>query len=249
MTYLENICPELPQIISEAITQASGEDIDDMYRGQGLKTHNSKSSLIWDLIIRNITNSLPNSVLSSTATCGTWEILLLYCKGSRTLISLMRKARFNDLKNGNRDDLPNYLKALLALNRELKANPDQLSLPLYDPKNYEEDFYHNISILCSNFDFPVKTEVQQHALVVFEVDQRILVSLDVYALTPSMEKTDKINWLNISKPIMDMGANDERDTNNIQLTLKDKAHERVKATSNISLKEASTTITVQQKAE
>lgn len=239
MTNLENLSPELPQLIANSITLASGADINEIYRGQNFKTHNSKPGLIWDCIIRNISAQLPNDVLSSIAKCGTWEILLLYCQRSKTLITLMRNTRFNDLKNGSKKDLPHYLKAILSLNRDLDADSDQLSLSLFDAKNYEEDFHHHVLALCSGFEFSVAHEVERHALVVFETDLGILSSLDVYAMTPMMEKAERLDWLNLSKPIihtaMDAYATDESDAPS--LSLKPKAHARTNNHSHISLKE------------
>lgn len=237
---LDRISVQVIQNIYQCLFQAIGEDYQEAESHLELETHISKPFMIWDLINRNLIRSFSESnILYSTKKRGMWEILLLYDKDSKMLLSFMKDARFKDIRKAKQECQPQYIRALLLLNQNLQAKDKQLKLfdiPELDCNN--EELKTLLDSLCANFMEPIVGKVKHHALIVFSSNYGQLTSLKAYVLDSNLDVVCEKDLLDVSKPIMSNEINkvSKDDAKYMQPKLTEKANRRLKQKEIIALK-------------
>jgi len=189
------------QKVYQALSQAVGEDYQEADARLELITHNSKPSLIWDFIHRNLIKSFPQKdILHSTQKRGPWEILLLYDPESKLLLSFMNEKRFKFIRDAGDDSRPLYIRALLLLNGELQGVAKQQFLFQTEFEKSPDRIKELLNNLCMTFFDPTKQEIEHHVLVVFSTSYSIITSLNAYILDRDLDIVADGNWLNLCRP-------------------------------------------------
>jgi len=236
----DKISEEVIQKIYQCLFQAVGEDYQEAESHLGLETHISKPFMIWDLINRNLIRVFSDSnVLYSTKKRGMWEILLLYDKESKMLLSFMKDTRFKDIQKAKPGHQPQYIQALLTLNADLQAEVKQQKL--FDMGKTQDDISQLKTLLeslCMNFVEPVVGDVEHHALVVFSSNYGQITTLRACILDPELDVVSEQNWLDVSKPIMtnEIDKASKDNTKQPQPKLTEKAKQRMKQKALVALK-------------
>lgn len=236
---LDRISAQVVQNIYQCLFQAVGEDYQEAESYLGLETHISQPFMIWDLINRNLIRSFSESdVLYSTKKRGMWEVLLLYDKKSRMLLSFMKDARFKDIQKANRGCKPQYIQALLLLNQSVQANDKQQKLFDIAEPDYNEHLKTLLDSLCANFMEPIVSEIKHHALIVFSSSYGQLTSLKAYVLDSDLDVVSDKDLLDVVKPIMsnEVDKVSKYDDKHKQLKLTEKANYRLKQKELVALK-------------
>lgn len=236
---LEKVPVSVIQNIYRCLFQAVGEDYQEAENHLGFETHVSKPFMIWDLIYRNLIRSFASSdILYSTKKRGMWEIMLLYDKESKMLLSFMRDARFKSIRKAKRGNRPEYIRALLTLNSGLQAEVKQQNL--FDDKGEpdESQLINLLDSLCTNFMEPVIDEVHHHALVVFSSNYGQVTSLKAMILDSDLDVVTEQDWLDVSRPMLSNEVSvAEKSDNTYKLpSLKSKAIKLKKQKELVSLK-------------
>lgn len=237
---LDRISTQAIQKIYQCLFQAVGEDYQEAESYLELETRISKPFMIWDLINRNlIRNFSESNVLYSTKKRGMWEVLLLYDKDSKMLLSFMKDTRFKDIRKAKQGNQPQYIRALLLLNQNLQAKIKQLALfdiPEFDCDNTQLKIL--LDSLCANFMEPVISKVKHHALIVFSSSYGQLTSLKAYVLDSDLDVVSEKDLLDVSKPIMsnEIDKVSKYDMKHNQHKLTEKANRRLKQKGLIALK-------------
>ena len=236
---LDNVSTEVIQKIYQCLFQAVGEDYQEAENHLNLETHVSKPFMIWDLIYRNLIHIFSGSnVLYSTKKRGMWEVMLLYDKGSKMLLSFMKDTRFKTIRNVKPGQRPQYINAVLTLNSNLQAEQKQQKLFVDEEINDCSEFKTLLDELCMNFLEPVVGEIQHHALIVFSTDYGQITSLTAYVLDKDLDVVSERDWLDCARPIMSNTVEKatEEDISHKQPVLTEKAKKRIKQKELVGLK-------------
>lgn len=238
---LDRISLQVIQKIYQCLFQAVGEDYQEAESHLELETHISQPFMIWDLINRNLIRSFSESdILYSTKKRGMWEILLLYDKKSKMLLSFMKDARFKDIQKTNRGHKPQYMRALLLLNQSLQAKMKQQKLfYITEPDECDnEQLKALLNSLCANFMEPIVSEVKHHALIVFSSNYGQLTSLKAYVLDSDLDVVTDKDLLDVVKPVMsnEVDKVSKDDAKHKQPKLTEKANRRLKQKELVALK-------------
>lgn len=239
---LDKIPAEVIQNIYQCLFQAVGEDCQEAESYLGLKTHISKPFMKWDLIYRNLIRIFSDSnVLYSTKKRGMWEVMLLYDKNSKMLLSFMRDTRFKNIQKAKRDHQPQYMRALLTLNSDLQSEVKQQRLFVDENTSTDGDtqqLKELLNALCMGFMEPVIGEIKHHALVVFASNYGQITSLRACILDSDLDVVSEQNWLNVSKPIMsnEVEKVSKDDTKHKHPELTERAKQRIKQKELVALK-------------
>lgn len=237
---LDKISKQVIQKVYQCLFQAIGEDYQEAESHLELETHISRPFMIWDLINRNLIKSFSQTnVLYSTKKRGMWEVLLLYDKESKMLLSFMKDSRFKDIKKAKRGRQPQYIRALLLLNKSLRAKVKQQELFfITKPEDDNDQLKALLESLCSNFMEPIVGEIKHHALIVFSSSDDQLTSLNAYMLDSDLDIVSKRDMLNMAKPIMsnEVDKVSKDDAKHKQPKLTEKANRRLKQKELVALK-------------
>lgn len=238
---LDGISQDVKQKIFECISQAIGEDRQEADAYLELRTHISGPLLNWDLIYRNLMNSFGDENVKYSATLrGMWTVLLLYDTKSQLLISFMRDTRFEEIKRSKVEMQPQYIRSLISLNEEFQAPYKQQTLFALEtePSHKQSDLIKILNDLCANFNCDVNPTELHHVLICFSGKLGRLTSLKAYVLDKNLDIVCEQNWLDIAKPIFSNTIEKaEQDKDIPQLSLKQKATERLKEKGLVTLKE------------
>lgn len=188
---------------------------------------------------------MEDDVLYSTKKRGMWEILLLFDKNSKMILSFMKDTRFEGIQKTKHRHQPQYIRALLLLNQNLQARVKQQKLFGREEIVTERDNQELkalLNSLCTNFTEPVISVVKHHALVVFSSKYGQLSSLKAYVLDSDLDIVYEQDWLNTAKPLMsnevDTIVSSTEDKKNMQIKLTPKANQRLKQKQLVSIKTA-----------
>ncbi|EQB19882.1 hypothetical protein UNSWDHB_2818 [Dehalobacter sp. UNSWDHB] len=237
---LDRISEQVIQKIYQSLFQAVGEDYQEAESHLELETHISRPFMIWDFINRNLIKSFfQTNVLYSTKKRGMWEVLLLYDKESKMILSFMKDTRFKDVRKAKRGRQPQYVKALLLLNKSLQAKVKQQKLfYITEPECDNDQLNALLDSLCANFMEPVISEIKHHALIVFSSNYDQLTSLNAYMLDSDLDIVSEKDMLNVAKPIMsnEVDKVSKGDVKHKQPKLTEKANRRLKQKELVALK-------------
>ena len=195
-TLKDNTIPEnIVRLIVEAVQSAVGDDIREDIVKNRLQTTNSVPSRIWDLINRNLTETLQTQECSVyRASRGPWGMHVVFEPNTKYIVTFMREKRFSQLVKDQRKRKKMHYLDMLAdyFNRDLSALYHQLSLfphEFSDEDRLEEHIQNLLRNLGSNSEI-----VKNHMLVLFDTSRFELVSVRMVMLTPSLEIAVEEDW-------------------------------------------------------
>ncbi len=174
--------------IVRCVEDAVGDDIQSDIQRNGLQTCNSVPSRIWDLLNTNIVNSLDiEDCLIGKARRGPWEMLIIFERSSRCILTFMREKRFSDIQKRQRQRKRMHYIDMLArqFNKDLLADQQQLSFiphQFSDEELLAESVQNLLSDLKSDTDL-----VHHHVLVLFETVGYRLTHIRAVMVTPTLD--------------------------------------------------------------
>ncbi len=179
------LCKELVPVILQSIIEVANVDLPNFHRENGFVTYNCRPALFWDYLNSHIVQKLPEDHEYIIIKCGMWEVLLLHHLKSQTVITLMRRKRFDVLNASDITKCPIYLRRLLSLNKDFIPVNQQQSFGFYEKA---DDPFYEAALLDPKLTSIIKDEKLKHVLVIFDEQGGDVYSLDAMVLTPAMEE-------------------------------------------------------------
>lgn len=227
---LSSIPEEFKYTIVKCIFNAVGDDIKEDIKRNRLDMHNNgDANRIWDFINRELKDNFLeqyDTVVSKTKR-GPWIMSPVFERKTGTLVTLMREARYKELKKGS---TMHYVKALAScLNDDIIPNKGEQTL--FDICESDEEKEEKKKITKKILDsLCISSEiVEQYAVVLFESNNYELISLRCCILNGSLEIIDQENW-NMYIPVKESSVVEQIDNENELsnhpnrgISLKDKA--------------------------
>lgn len=219
------------------VEDAVGDDILLDVQRNDLRTTNSIPSRIWDLMNTNLIKKLDTEDCTiAMAHRGPWQMIIIFEKTSKCIITFMREKRFSELQKRQRSRTHmHYLDMLTKqFNEDLLASHQQTTL---FPHNFsdENQLSELVQILLHDLEGDVAV-VRNHVLVLFETVGYQLSHIRAVKVTPNLEiaQNSEQDWsiyISVNESfVVDKVANPEAPENkpNRGLTLKPKALARKK---------------------
>lgn len=219
------------------VEDAVGDDILLDVQRNDLRTTNSIPSRIWDLMNTNLIKKLDTEDCTiAMAHRGPWQMIIIFEKTSKCIITFMREKRFSELQKRQRSRTHmHYLDMLTKqFNEDLLASHQQTTL---FPHNFsdENQLSELVQILLHDLEGDVAV-VRNHVLVLFETVGYQLSHIRAVKVTPNLEiaqnsEQDWSKYISVNESfVVDKVANPEAPENkpNRGLTLKPKALARKK---------------------
>ncbi|WP_314032815.1 DUF5986 family protein [Mogibacterium timidum] len=229
---LNGISDYWKQNIYEALTQGMCEDYQASVFPLDLRTNNSRPSLKWDLVFRNLISfcgkeGIPYVILKK----GSWSFVLVYDEINDVVISFMRKSRYKQLVKSHGQKNPQYINELLELNRRLQSKQMYLFTECESHGNSQisDKLKEALNELCINFED--RYDTLRHILVVFDYQGNGIQFLRAYLMGKQMEIIEESNWLGSIKPIISNEISEVTDNvaaGNSNVILNKKAFDRIK---------------------
>lgn len=219
------------------VEDAVGDDILLDVQRNDLRTTNSIPSRIWDLMNTNLIKKLDTEDCTiAMAHRGPWQMIIIFEKTSKCIITFMREKRFSELQKRQRSRARmHYLDMLTKqFNKDLLAAHQQTAL---FPHNFsdENQLSELVQMLLNDLEGDVAV-VRNHVLVLFETVGYQLSHIRAVKVTPNLEiaqnsEQDWSKYISVNESfVVDKVANPEAPENkpNRGLTLKPKALARKK---------------------
>lgn len=219
------------------VEDAVGDDILLDVQRNDLRTTNSIPSRIWDLMNTNLIKKLDTEDCTiAMAHRGPWQMIIIFEKTSKCIITFMREKRFSELQKRQRSRARmHYLDMLTKqFNEDLLAAHQQTTL---FPHNFsdENQLSELVQILLHDLEGDVAV-VRNHVLVLFETVGYQLSHIRAVKVTPNLEiaqnsEQDWSKYISVNESfVVDKVANPEAPENkpNRGLALKPKALARKK---------------------
>lgn len=180
--------PDLISKMVRCIEDAVGDDIlADVHRNE-LYTTNSVPSRIWDLLNTGLFKALEAEACTvATAHRGPWEMLVIYERTSRCVLTFMREKRFAELQRKQRSRVHMHYVDMLAkqFNGDLLADQQQLTLI---PHEFSDE--NRLPELVQNLLRDLGGEadiVRHHVLVLFDTAGYQLTRVRAVMVTPTLD--------------------------------------------------------------
>jgi len=181
--------------VVDCIYIAVGDGIKEDIARQGLKTHNSVPSRIWDLLNTYVCERLRTTdCIATTTKRGPWEIALVYDRATGFLFTLMREKRFNELQsNVTKRRNMHYVDLLVRhLNSDLVSNVGQTRLfPIYFED--EDKMAENVQKILLGFSEDVG-EIKRHAIILFDSSKYNLTSVRAIMVDSNLNPVSEWDW-------------------------------------------------------
>jgi len=184
MVFPESLIIKIVRCIEEAV----GDDIREDIQRNGLKTRNSVPSRIWDLLNKKLIEELEiENCAVVTARRGPWEMVIIFEKTTKHILTFMRKKRFSELQRSQRKrDRMHYVDMLtLQFNKELLAEYQQTSL---FPNHFSD--IKELAELVKRLLHDLKSDVsivRHHVLIIFETVGYQLTNIKAIMVTPNLD--------------------------------------------------------------
>ena len=179
---------DVAKVIVKCLEDATGDRIKEDIILNRLRSTNSIPSRIWDyinsLVLDNLEKEDCVAILSKS---GPWQMVIVYDKKTRNIITIMREKRFAQLKRQqSKRRKQHYIDALaLVFNNDLLAEAEQLSLleePQADIEEMRNRVHQLLRDLGSNEDL-----VNNHVLFLFDTYGFDLASVRAIMVTPRLD--------------------------------------------------------------
>lgn len=187
----KNYIPEKVIIAAvKAINNAVSDDIKEDFLLNGFVTTNSYPTRVWEYVNRNLLKELPPELCTVVKTHrGPWEFMIIYDKQSGHIMTIMRDARFKELRESIHNRSTEHYVQLLArsFNSGLTAGYEQLSL---EPDVDEDIDMKTVSAEVQKLLSGLRNEnepIKNHVLVLFDTAGGQLVNIKSVMVTPKLE--------------------------------------------------------------
>lgn len=186
------------EIVSSSISNAIGDDIKGDIKSQGLITHNSTPTRIWDHLNTNLCKNFNGmDIIAHKTKRGSWELVPVFEKETGFLYVLMRENRFKILKKeSSKRKKAHYTEALAkTLNKDLQAKYYQLALGEdNDGKFNDADYVRGIvQKIFEDLNIP-NNIVKRHALILFNDVNGMLSSLRCCIIDSNLNIVEDEIW-------------------------------------------------------
>lgn len=179
---------ELISKIVQCVEDAVGDDILTDIRQNNLQTRNSIPSRIWDLLNRNVINTLDvEDCTIAKAHRGPWEMVIVFEKSTQCILTFMRETRFSELRNRQHTRPHMHYIDMLAkqFNENLFSDQQQLSLI---PHTFSDEDRLADLVQTMLHDLGSEAEiVRHHILVLFDTVGYQLTHIRAVMITPSLD--------------------------------------------------------------
>lgn len=189
--------PEMIAKIVRCVESAVGDDIREDVQNSGLQTKNSVPFRIWDLLNRNLIKALEiEDCTVADSHRGPWEMLVIFEKSTRCILTFMREKRFAELrKHQHRREHMHYVDMLAKqFNEDLLSDQQQLC---FLPHTFadEDRLAELVQTLLQDLGSEAEI-VRHHVLVLFDTVGYQLTSIRAVMVTPSLDiaKNGEQDW-------------------------------------------------------
>ena len=188
----------LIESVSDCISSAIGDDIKEDIKSQGLITHNSTPTRIWDHLDTNLCKKFSGfDIVARPTKRGSWELVPIFERKNGFLYVLMRENRLKILrKESLKRESPHYAEALArTLNRDLQARYSQVPLLEVNDEKFDNEEYIKKVVLKIFEDLNIPNNiVKRHALILFNDVNGILLSLRCCIIDSNLNTVEEENW-------------------------------------------------------
>lgn len=179
---------ELIAKIVRCVEDAVGDDIRADIRQHDLQTRNSTPSRIWDLLNTNVIKTLETEDCTiAKAHRGPWEMLIIFEKTTKCILTFMREKRFAELRNRQHKRVHMHYIDIMAkqFNKSLLSDQQQLS---FLPHTFSDEDRLAELVQTMLHDLEGDAEVvRHHVLVLFETVGYQLTHIRAVMVTPSLD--------------------------------------------------------------
>ncbi|MEO2601361.1 DUF5986 family protein [Clostridium butyricum] len=185
-------------------------------------THMGYTGTKWDMINTECRDALPEEKYD-VVVCkrGVWQLILMYDKGTKTLYTLMKEKRYEDVCKTVKRNKVHYLEAIATVNKDLiEEQQEQIAFFQGFDELKKEKTENTVIQLLSN----IEGEVKKHVLITFADKDLELSSISALIVTPSLQILYKEDWTEYIEPKYSLDVNsidiDNDEDDYIELGLK-----------------------------
>ena len=154
--------------IAAAIQKAFKEEL-PLRSPKDLETCNSLPFLIWDCINTSLKELDGYETFEvRTARRGSWSFLLLFESESQTIITLIKKRRFEGIQKSAAKNIPKYLKELLNCLKNKDFIGDGAQYLLWDNEPDNKEFISAMERECLSFTSLKDLSEARHTFIVYD---------------------------------------------------------------------------------
>ncbi len=176
------------------VQDAVGDGIKQDITSQGLKTHNSLPTRIWDVLNTRLCESMNTlSCVANVTKRGSWELVPVFDKETGVLYTFMRESRFDEIKRQH-DKGKNKNYYVTCLTNTLNADLLSIQTSLFLVESPDKEFMKK-TIQKILTDLHVEEGlVKRHSLILFEGRNFDLISIRSVMINRNMEIVFEENW-------------------------------------------------------
>lgn len=200
----EDLIKKLPKIAT-AIQKAFKEQL-PLRSPKDLETRNSLPFLIWDCINTSLKELDGYETFEvRTARRGSWSFLLLFESESQTIITLIKKRRFEGIQKAAAKNIPRYLKELLSCLKNKDFIGDGAQYLLWDNEPDNKEFISAMEKECLSFSSLKDLSKARHTFIVYDNFMEHLNSLSAIVVDNHFYQVgDKIDMMGMLKTEMQL---------------------------------------------
>lgn len=212
---------EEKKIIVQAL-QNGLERFNEHIRNARTVTNMGYTGTKWDMINTECKDALSEKKYDVVVyKRGVWQLILMYDKDIKTLYTLMKEKRYEDICKTVKSNKVHYLEAITTVNKGL-VEEKQEQMAFFEGFNELkiEKIENTVEQLLNNID----GEVKKHVLITFTDKNLELSSISALIVTPSLQILHKEDWTEYIEPKYSLDVNNTDINNNsddeIELGLK-----------------------------
>lgn len=182
-------------LIVGAIESGVGDDTEQVLRKEGIdpKFSNSRSSLKWDLVTRNVKDALKGShIMAEYANVPGWHIMPLYDAIEGNLYLLMKERRLSDIiRDQEKRSKEHYIEMLINTFNMGLEDYQQIS---FFPKN---ELPNEVNKLLDNIISDISLEkelINRFAIILFDEMKGELISVRACLMDCNLNLVLEDNW-------------------------------------------------------
>lgn len=164
----------------------------------GTVTNMGYTGTKWDMINTECRDALPEKKYD-VVVCkrGVWQLILMYDKDTKTLYTLMKEKRYEEVCKTVKSNKVHYLEAIATVNKGL-VEERQEQIAFFEGFNElkVEKMKNTVEQLLNKID----GEVKKHVLITFTDKSLELCSISALIVTPSLQILCKEDWTEYIEP-------------------------------------------------
>lgn len=235
---------ELAQMVRDAISQAGSTDVLDVEEHFGFYTHNSRAFIFWDILMRNLRDTLPPDrfIIYKLKCSNTWESPLIYDVEKNELYTFINKYNFEANIQLQQNSPSRYIQNLLTLNPSIGSKGyGQQGFPfLGEGIGGRMEAIEYLRSSCSPKFAEIPWESVRYRLIVFKKESSRLTYLQAWLVDSYRISSEPENWMEETSPdiseIIERGKSNKDDKQLV--VLKDEAFHKLKSHFTTELKDS-----------